>query len=249
MRGSLVRMGVAAVLLCSARAVAAQETAKGPTSWLSANVALTSDYVFRGISQTQGEPAIQGGIDVKHPSGLYAGTWGSSVNFGEGLEGGRRAEMELDVYGGLARSLAGLVDFDVGALYYAYPGAAGSRGYDYWELGTGLSRDVGPLSAGVAVKYSPDFFGGAGRAVDYAAQLEVPVSVVTLTGSLGQQRIERNDVAGTPDYAHWSVGAAVSWSGFQLTGQYVGTSLRRAECFGGTGLCRGRAVVGVSRAM
>jgi uncharacterized protein (TIGR02001 family) len=105
---------------CFARGVGAKEPESGGVrSWFSGNVAMASDYSFRGISQTDRKPAIQGGLDLAHPSGIYLGTWGSSVNFGEDLSAGQRAQMELDVYGGLRRSVAGLVDLDLNATYYA----------------------------------------------------------------------------------------------------------------------------------
>ena len=71
----------------------------GPHS-LSANVGLTSNYLFRGISQTGGDPAIQGGLDYTHASGFYLGTWGSNVGWIEDYQGYDSSNLELDLYGG-----------------------------------------------------------------------------------------------------------------------------------------------------
>ena len=86
----------------------------------SANVGLYSDYIFRGYTQTQNNPALQGGMDVEHSSGFYAGTWASNV---EWTTQGTMNEnsLEVDVYGGYALELAG-VGVDVGVLQYLYPG-------------------------------------------------------------------------------------------------------------------------------
>lgn len=89
---------------------------------LSANVSLTSNYVFRGISQTGGEPAIQGGLDYSHSSGFYLGTWGSNVGWLTEFQGYKSGSMELDVYGGYRNSI-GDVSYDVGAIRYMYPGS------------------------------------------------------------------------------------------------------------------------------
>ncbi|MBT6088025.1 MAG: hypothetical protein HOH20_00460, partial [Rhodospirillaceae bacterium] len=79
----------------------------------SGNVTLTSDYVFRGFTQANEDPAIQGGLDWESGTGLYLGTWGSNVNFGDGDE----ASVELDVYGGYAGEGDGFT-YDVGFIYY-----------------------------------------------------------------------------------------------------------------------------------
>lgn len=251
MTGRIGILAAGALLLAGAGTASAQEAAEGGfASWLSGNVAVTSDYVFRGISQSLEDAAIQGGIDLKHPSGLYLGTWGSSVNFGEpDLSGGGRAATELDVYGGYGLSLAGLLALDLNATYYAYPGAGGGRNYDFVEFGLGATRGLGPVGAGVSLRYSPDFFAGSGSATYYGGSLSVPVSALTLSGALGQQRIEENETFGTPDYLHWSLGAALGWGGFNFGGQLQGTDLEEAECFGGSDLCGSRVVVSISRAL
>jgi len=90
---------------------------------LSANVTLTSDYIFRGITQTGGDPAIQGGFDYTHSSGFYLGTWASNVGWIEDFQGYTKGNVEIDLYGGF-RGNIGKSDFtfDVGAIQYWYPG-------------------------------------------------------------------------------------------------------------------------------
>src|SRR3546814_12414933 len=90
-----------------------------------ANVALGTDYVFRGISQTDEEPTVQGGFDWSHDSGIYLGIWGSNVDFDDGDE----AHLETDIYGGWKPTWNGFT-FDVGGIYYLY------------QIGRASCRDV-----------------------------------------------------------------------------------------------------------
>lgn len=92
---------------------------------VSANVGVFSNYVFRGVTQTSEEMALQGGIDYSHASGLYAGTWGSNVSWitdTPGSYGYTASSLELDVYGGYKGTFAKDFGYDVGAIYYYYPG-------------------------------------------------------------------------------------------------------------------------------
>jgi uncharacterized protein (TIGR02001 family) len=239
-------LGVAASLTFGVGTAHAQDELETLAGWMSGNVAVTSDYAFRGISQTLEEPALQGGIDLEHPSGLYLGVWGSSLNFGETAL--PRAQVEMDVYGGFGISLAEIVDVDLGAIYYAYPGSDG-RGYDFLELGLGASRSFSMLDTGVSASFSPDYFGGSGESWYYGANLGIPISLLTLSGSVGHQTIESNDIFGTPDYTDWSLGLGVGLAGFDLSGQYVDTDIDDEDCFGGSDLCGGRAIFSISRSM
>lgn len=245
----LIAAGAVLGLSLGGAPLGAQEAPPEAMGWFSANVSVASDYAFRGISQTLGEAAIQGGMDLAHPLGLYLGAWGSSVNFGEDLASGARAQMELDVYGGVAGAPLGLVELDLGFVYYTYPGAAGGRGYDFLELGLDAGRDLGPVSTAASLRYSPDFFAGSGTGLYYGGALGVPVSRLTLSGSVGRQTVEENGTFGTPDYVEWGLGAAVDAAGFQLGGRYLSTDLSAADCFGGSDLCGARFVLSLSRAL
>jgi len=119
---ALVLTGLVAV-----PALALADDAASPHS-LSANVGLTSNYVFRGITQTAGKPAIQGGFDYSHSSGLYLGTWGSNVSWLTGFQGYTSGSMEMDIYGGYRNSI-GPVSYDVGAIRYMYPGSKNGGPY------------------------------------------------------------------------------------------------------------------------
>lgn len=237
---------LAGMVVFGAERAVAQE-AEGLAGWLSGNVAITSDYTFRGISQTLGGPAIQGGADLAAPSGLYVGLWASSLNFGEDLSAGPRAQIELDAYAGIARELLG-VSWQAGVIYYWYPEAASSRNYDFVEGVLSVGRDFGVVAPTVSVSYSPDFFAGSGSAVHVAGELAIPLpSVFSLGLTLGRQWLEKEAVFGAPDYTYWQAGISAEVYGFTLTAAYVDTDLSREACFAGSDLCDGRAVFSLSR--
>lgn len=110
---------------------------------VSANMALTSNYVWRGMTQTKDSPAIQGGVDLEYV-GLYVGVWGSNVEFGDG-----KNSLEADVYAGYTGELEG-VGFDIGAIEYIYPNM--SDEYNFAEIYFGLSKEWEKF--GLSAKYS-----------------------------------------------------------------------------------------------
>src|SRR5574343_185561 len=97
----------------------AEEAAPTPEHTLTGNVGLFSSYRFRGIDQTFGKPALQGGIDYSHSSGFYVGNWNSNVSSGAGFPDGN---LEMDFYGGYKTSI-GDVGLDIGGIVYYYPGS------------------------------------------------------------------------------------------------------------------------------
>lgn len=99
---------------------AAEAAAPAPDHAVSYNVALTSDYRYRGVSQTRLKPALQGGADyTNNPTGLYAGVWASTIKWTKDLGGD--GDIEIDVYGGKRGEIVKDVSYDVGGLYYFYP--------------------------------------------------------------------------------------------------------------------------------
>jgi uncharacterized protein (TIGR02001 family) len=102
--------------------VAMADNAPAPAPAVTANVALVSNYLYRGISQTGGKPAIQGGFDYAHSSGFYAGVWGSNISWISDSKLATNASVELDTYIGFKNSFATDFNYDVGFLRYNYPG-------------------------------------------------------------------------------------------------------------------------------
>jgi uncharacterized protein (TIGR02001 family) len=155
--------------------VMAEEPASPHT--LSANVSLTSNYVFRGISQTQNGPAIQGGVDYSHASGFYLGTWASNVSWVSTVAGTPPVpfkdnnSMEIDFYGGFKGKVADDFGYDLGVITYYYPGdqVSGSNDPDTTELYLGASWKF------LSMKYSytvSDQFVGWGTSADSTAKTD-----------------------------------------------------------------------------
>jgi|TARA_R110001606_G_scaffold86594_1_gene195936 uncharacterized protein (TIGR02001 family) len=147
-------LGLSAILLASTAVPAfAQEAESSSGISVSGNAAVTSDYRFRGVSFSDGDIAIQGGIDVAHESGFYIGTWGSSIE-----DSATFGHTELDVYGGWSGEVASGITFDVGLLYYIYPnGEGGIAGpSDYFEPYASISGTLGPVEATLGAAYAFD---------------------------------------------------------------------------------------------
>ena len=211
---------------------------------LSGSLALTSDYKFRGVTQTSRNPAVQGNIDYNHESGAYLGLWASNVDFGD-----NKANTEFDVYAGYSTEVAPGLTADGGVIYYFYPGA-GSLNYEYWELYIALEQELNlaeqDIAVGASLNYSPDNFGESGQAYYLAATASSEVAPdITIDGELGYQWIDDNAVFLLPDYLTWNLGVAYNiGDGYEAKLQYVDTDIDEASCATG---CDSIAVVTVSK--
>ncbi len=159
-----------------------EEPAAGPIT-VSANVALTSEYRFRGVDLSGGEIAIQGGVDVGHESGFYVGTWASSLD--EDTVG--YGSTELDIYGGWSGQLTEGVSADIGVIQYIYPDA-GPGDFDYTEFYASAGFTLGPAEATLGVAYAPDqdSLGDQDNFYIYTdVGIGIPDTPITVTGHLG----------------------------------------------------------------
>jgi uncharacterized protein (TIGR02001 family) len=211
----------------------------GAQAEFSANVAITSDYMFRGISQNDNDMAIQGGFDYSHDSGFYAGVWGSNVD--DAFLNG--SSIELDTYLGWSGDI-GPVSVDAGVLRYNYPGQTASPNIDTNEFHVGVSKDFGMASASATVHYSPDFF-NLGSERYYDLGLEVPAGMVTFAAHYGKTSISEKAGIATQDYADWSLGVSTEYEGFGFDLTYSDTD-NKGMCKG-SGLCGGHLALTVSR--
>lgn len=186
-------------LVAAAATVALSGAAMAEELKLSYNVGVASDYVFRGVSQTQEDPQIFGGIDASYGIG-YAGVWSSNVDFGAD-----DPTAEIDLYAGV-KPTVGDVSLDLGVIYYGYVDDKGLTPgqYGYTELKAAASRAFGPATLGAAVYYSPEFPGKGGDATYFEANAAVPVAPkFTLSGAVGHQSIKNYG-----DYNTWNVGVS-----------------------------------------
>ncbi|RGP39942.1 hypothetical protein BPTFM16_00218 [Altererythrobacter insulae] len=150
---------------------------------LSGNVALVTEYRFRGVDLSGGEIAIQGGVDLSHESGFYAGTWASSLD--EDTVG--YGSTEVDVYAGFGGDLAEGVSFDIGGIVYMYPDA-GAGDFDYYEFYGSVGFGFGPAEATVGVAYAPDqdSLGDSDNFYIYTdVAAGIPDTPISLTAHLG----------------------------------------------------------------
>jgi uncharacterized protein (TIGR02001 family) len=139
MRKSLITIAVLGALAAPSFVFAA-DAAPTPDLTVAYNVGLYSQYIFRGLTQTDRSPALQGGVDLTHSSGFYLGAWASNISWlrdgnngasGDAAykDGGR---LEVDLYGGYRNTFANGVGIDLGALQYIYPGSKTPGRQDFW---------------------------------------------------------------------------------------------------------------------
>jgi len=183
---------------------------------LAGNFGLTSDYRYRGVSQTDLLPAVQGGVDYTDKSGFYLGNWNSSISEWASFNG---AGVEMDFYGGY-RFSAGDLAVDIGNLYYYYPGAKGSLKPNTNEVYLSLGYGVFTLKTSYA---TTEYFGVAKSDgtlyFDLTAATEISKGV-TAKAHIGQVQ-GKGDMVNGSDYL---VGLTWDLSGWGVTAAYVGTS-------------------------
>lgn len=214
----------------------------------------SSDYLFRGISQTRSRMAYSLTSEAVHSSGVYVGGFISNVNF-QGLD----ARQEIDVYGGYRVTIADF-NLDFGGIGYLYPGYTRPPGgvspvLDYAEIYVKATREIGPVNLLAAFNYSPNYFGrsGTGYYIEGGADWKTGIWDLTLGGRIGYQWIQRNTVFGTPDYAWWSISVSrefpVSNIGTIVASVgYYDTSIAKVDCIFGTSqnICDARAYDSIS---
>lgn len=166
---------------------------------LSYNVGIASDYVFRGVSQTNEDPQVFGGVDLSYGVG-YAGVWASNVDFGTD-----DPTAEVDFYAGF-KPTVGDVSMDFGVLYYGYTkdkGLTPGR-YSYTELKAAVSKPIAKATVGGAVYFSPEWPGDLGSATYVEVNGSYPLTdKFSLSGALGKQSIEDSS-----NYTTWNLGVA-----------------------------------------
>lgn len=211
---------------------------------VSANANITTDYKFRGISQTNSGPAFQGGFDAAFANGFYIGNWNSNVNFA-GFDG---AGLEMDFYGGYAGEVSG-VGYDVGVLHYFYEGvkiAPGAPKLNTTEVYGKVS--YAGLYAKLSYAVSNDYFGAVGANgskkfsgstytdVGYTYAVNDKISLAARYGYTAyDQALSYNFGAPgtTKSYSDYSLGATYAFTpNYSVTAAYVDTNKRAERLFG-----------------
>ena len=199
-------LAAAATLAAGGSAFAAD--GDGDVFDFSFNLGAASDYVFRGISQTEENPHIYGGVDTTLWGVGYAGVWVSNVDFGNSTDG------EYDLYLGVTPQV-GPVALDLGVIYYGYMNSPSDSDESYVEWKAAGSLPVGPATVGAALYWSNDYYGATGNATYVEVNGSIPVAEkVTLSGAVGHQDFDYDG-----DYTTWNLGVGYALNdivGFDL---------------------------------
>lgn len=239
-----------------ANPAAAEEEATSPIT-VSGSVAMTTDYRYRGVSMSDKDLAIQGGLTVSHDSGIYVGAWASNLA-GWGTFGG--SNTELDLSAGYSAEITSGVTADVGLVWIMFPGGVDTT--DFAELHATISGDVGPVSVGVGVNYAPKqealgmwYSSGLEDAIyDEGAKgdnfyvhgelgASIPDTPLSLNAHLGYSDGNAGlgpwgtSLAPTGSYLDWSLGASLDVGPVTLSATYIDTDLSRSNtAYLGSGL-------------
>lgn len=258
----------AAVATAFAAPVFAQEAAPASDHTFTANVGIVSDYLFRGISQTKGAPAIQGGFDYSHSSGLYAGTWLSSVSWYNDTVAGASKSVEFDVYGGYKGSF-GDSDFgyDVGVFQYTYPGSRPDNTVspDTTEVYGAVSWKWLTLKYSHVVSKNFVAWGAADGSVKSKNSNYLELNAAYdlgegwgLVGHVGHQKVKNFNSDSDPggldaSYTDWNVGVTKD-IGFGVVAVKYSDTNAKGNCANGEAYCwdgydagKGRAVVSFTK--
>jgi uncharacterized protein (TIGR02001 family) len=204
---------------------------------LSANVALTTDYVWRGYSQTLEDPAIQGGFDFEHDSGFSVGVWGSNVDFGDS------ANMEFDIYGGYSGEFGDGFSYGVGLIYYMYPGTISTEDYDWLEFNGSLGW--GPVT--FAINYSNDVYNSDETGIYYNLSAGHEIQGFSLAAGIGYYDYDAGAIGNASDESviDYHLGVGTSFVGVDWDLSYYDTNSDGEDIYGD--VADGRVVLTVSK--
>lgn len=243
MNNKLIALAVAGVLASPLAAVAADAAPASPHTF-TGNVGFVTDYLYRGISQTSGKPALQGGFDYAHSGGLYAGVWASNISWIEDTAGAQSSSLEIDVYGGYKGAITEDLGYDVGVLTYNYPKTNVTPGF--------LKQDTQEIYGALTykwftLKYSHSLgalFGwnktGSTDKTKGSGYLELNAAYDLgdgwgINGHLGHQKVKGRSTA---SYSDFKVGVTKD-IGFGVVGLAASTTNAKDSCSAAEDYCWG----------
>jgi uncharacterized protein (TIGR02001 family) len=211
-----MRVAVAARILVSAALLSAASS----TTWsadLSGYLVLTTDYVWRGVTQSEGDPAAQLGGDVAFNSGIYAGIWGSTIDINNG--GDRQRDTELTYYLGYSHDIGTRWSLGASVIVYTYPGQTGAVDYNYEEVMLTVNFDD---RAWLEYAYSPDLYNTGLDSHNIELFAEFPAGKRLVVGG-GVGYYDVSNFAGD-GYAYWELGVTLPVHRFDFDLRYHDTS-------------------------
>jgi uncharacterized protein (TIGR02001 family) len=265
-----LKAGMLGVLALASFAPAANAADDAP-AWgpFTAGATLTSDYRFRGLSQSARGAAAQGWVQYDTASGVFFNVWASTIDFDD--QSTYDSSVEVDLTVGYSREVMENTTAGIKAVYYWYPDADTPSGlhpsglpfrdYDYLELLASIEHDFGKAAVSGEVAWSPDYFGETGDAFSLKGGVSIPLmeslgfmGAVTGSANLGYQWIDRNiqitvpglidpGFFGTDDYLYFDFGVSAGWEIFTIDLRWVDTDLETSDCFLGTDWCDGGVVL------
>lgn len=173
-------------------------TAQEATPEYSFNLSIVSDYVYRGVSQSANDGALQAGADVNYGS-FYAGTWASTVDFGDDTN------FEWDFYAGFTGSTSEF-DYDLGVTYFNYIGDPKDSDYNMVEFKAAASKTWDKFTLAGAIYYSPDFYGVDEKATYLEASMNYEIDGrFSVSGGVGHQYLDVGQ-----GYDSWNLGLGIN---------------------------------------
>jgi uncharacterized protein (TIGR02001 family) len=234
LRASL--LASAALLITAAPALAAdlgsismKDAPVAAESWTATGyIQGTSDYIFRGQSQTRRNPAVQGGADIGY-GWFYAGTFLSNVDFDYPAGGVHDAKVEFDLYAGVKPQVGG-VTLDLGVITYNYYSdrTAGTADPAYQEIKAGASVTIlGDLALGGTFFWSPDYFGQVGEAITVEGTASKPITKIqgvelAVSGTVGHMTFARDS---SLDYTYGNLGLTATYNSISLDARWWDTDI------------------------
>ncbi len=218
---------IAAVLALSTAVVAPAayaDEAESSDITITGNVSLTSQYRLRGISQTDEDIALQGGITIAHSSGFYVGTWASNLA-GQGSFGGDN--LELDLIAGYTKTIGG-VTLDGGVIYYVYPGTGGD--FNYIDIYGAVSLPLGPVNTKVSAYYAPkDKSIGDKDNLWVSGDFAFPIkeTPITLKAHVGYTSGGSALAGPSGHYLDYAAGADLAFKNLTLNVSYIDTNIKK----------------------
>lgn len=172
---------------------------------------LTSDYVKRGVTQSDGDPAVQLGVELNFENGFFLGTWGSSVDISNGPAVQR--DLEVNYYAGYGFDASNSWRLSASTVAYAYPGQSGRFDYDYTEYSLGASFDD---RVWLEVAWSPDLYNSGRSTTNIDLYAEWPINSVWAIGG-GAGHYDTSRLTGS-SYKYWQLGvtASLRWAAIDL---------------------------------
>jgi len=184
----------------------------------SANGGFTTDYVFRGFSQSDNDPSYFVGADLTYGI-AYVGIWGAKVD-----QFFTASDVEYDIYGGITPKL-GPVTFDFGVIYYGYSNQTVAVDVDYWEFKAGASTEFNKFSLGATYYYSPDYTFETGEVHTIEGSLGYSLPKVWVFEPSIEGTIGYNDVDLAGDYTYWNAGLSLAVEKLTIDFRYWDTDI------------------------